>query len=329
MWTGMSSIATFGEVAEILDSFERTDTEVRSVSVIEKSVQRTDEISADLTVGVPLFEELEFDESVSIESNGVDLLEEAVELDVTVSVTVEETSQESVVDITAGPQAEEEVSNGSDASESSSFAYKDPEKLRDVYEQFDTFPQMTEALGVDVTSETVRRYMVQYGIHDPDQSPIQSDITEDESTTDAEPETEPAGTQQASDGSTDREAGTGPDAETDSNQSRADSEGLAELPVTEAILTGERSDADEVRVTDGVGIPGELTIGQLGDILNDARTVSEVKSELGIEYEQTRRLLSELNLMPFINGRLSTPAKEIELPEIHGRITNDHDTSNG
>lgn len=46
--------------------------------------------------------------------------------------------------------------------------YRDPNRLETVYEEYDTFAQMTEALDVDVTPQTVRRYMIQHGIHEPE-----------------------------------------------------------------------------------------------------------------------------------------------------------------
>lgn len=46
-------------------------------------------------------------------------------------------------------------------------AYRDPDQLAAVYDSEATFPEMTDALGVDVTPQTVRKYMVEYGIHEP------------------------------------------------------------------------------------------------------------------------------------------------------------------
>lgn len=45
--------------------------------------------------------------------------------------------------------------------------FEDPELLAAVYEDNDTFAEMVEALGMDVTPETVRRYMIDHGIHQP------------------------------------------------------------------------------------------------------------------------------------------------------------------
>ncbi|MFC7229886.1 hypothetical protein N0B31_20975 [Salinirubellus salinus] len=78
--------------------------------------------------------------------------------------------------------------------------FRDRELLAEVYETHDTFAEMTEALGMDVTAETVRRYMVDHGIHQPnsydtggdDEERSESDQTaEAESVTDPEPDADP------------------------------------------------------------------------------------------------------------------------------------------
>jgi hypothetical protein len=80
-------------------------------------------------------------------------------------------------------------------------AYRDPEKLAAVYDPEATFPEMTDALGVDVTPQTVRKYMVEHGLHEPtsrtsetlaetDSDAAEAPTSEDSSDDDAEP-TEP------------------------------------------------------------------------------------------------------------------------------------------
>jgi hypothetical protein len=78
--------------------------------------------------------------------------------------------------------------------------FRDRELLAEVYETHDTFAEMTEALGMDVTAETVRRYMVDHGIHQPNSYDTGGDeeersesepTAETESVTDAEPEPTP------------------------------------------------------------------------------------------------------------------------------------------
>jgi hypothetical protein len=78
---------------------------------------------------------------------------------------------------------------GSDAgcatAETGQPAYKDPDRLRDVYETHDTFPAMKEALGADVTPKTVRNHMVKHGIHEPESDGSESAAEDDAGT--AEP----------------------------------------------------------------------------------------------------------------------------------------------
>jgi hypothetical protein len=45
--------------------------------------------------------------------------------------------------------------------------FRDRQLLSEVYESCDTFAEMTDELGMDVTPETVRRYMVDHDIHQP------------------------------------------------------------------------------------------------------------------------------------------------------------------
>lgn len=46
--------------------------------------------------------------------------------------------------------------------------YRDPEELAAVYDPNATFEEMKTALDVDVTAQTVRKYMIEYGIHEPE-----------------------------------------------------------------------------------------------------------------------------------------------------------------
>lgn len=45
--------------------------------------------------------------------------------------------------------------------------FRNPELLKEVYESHDTFAEMADAIDMDVTGETVRRYMIDYNIHQP------------------------------------------------------------------------------------------------------------------------------------------------------------------
>lgn len=151
----------FGELTAVLEHLEMTDAEVKNVEIGEQVIQERDEITANLTVGVPVLADDEFRDGISIQGDNVNLEDRYANIDLSVTLSVEESQRGYGSSPTnVGTSSERANSNGVPA-------YKDPDALRDVYEQYDTFPEMTAALGVDVTSETVRRYMVEYDIHDP------------------------------------------------------------------------------------------------------------------------------------------------------------------
>lgn len=73
--------------------------------------------------------------------------------------------------------------------------FRDPELLAEAYESCDTFAEMTDAIGMDVTAETVRRYMIDYGIHQPntyDTDDDAADAEADEPVPDAGADDSPA-----------------------------------------------------------------------------------------------------------------------------------------
>lgn len=49
--------------------------------------------------------------------------------------------------------------------------YQDPERLAAVYDEDATFEEMRRKLDVDVTAQTVRKYMIKHGIHEPEPRP--------------------------------------------------------------------------------------------------------------------------------------------------------------
>ncbi|MDS0477248.1 hypothetical protein [Natrinema sp. 1APR25-10V2] len=152
----------FGELTAVLEHLETADTEVKNVEIGEQMIGEGDEITAKLTVGVPVFADVDLHDGVSIRGENVDLEDQHVNIDLSVSLSVEELQNgHSSLPTSVGTSSET-------GSSTSVPAYKDPEMLQAVYDEYDTFPKMTEALDVDVTSETVRRYMVEYDIHDPD-----------------------------------------------------------------------------------------------------------------------------------------------------------------
>ncbi|NHN46546.1 hypothetical protein G9464_02900 [Halostella sp. JP-L12] len=82
--------------------------------------------------------------------------------------------------------------------------YRDPDRLQEVYELYSSFAEMTDALDVDVTPQTVRRYMIKYDIHEPSSNTASSSIN---ALLNADPDSIPVG-------NTDQ----GPDAENESDE---------------------------------------------------------------------------------------------------------------
>lgn len=216
-------------------------------------------------------------------------------------------------------QADADSKTGSSASIASSRSrdvppFRDTELLREVYETCDTFSEMPEALGMDVTAETVRRYMIRQGIHEPTSYNTSSD---DESETDADT---------GSGDDTGNEDGTGDD------ETRS---GLADEHRTDDVSGSDDGEyADDDRTTppsedlespavlaDGIGLPDDVTIDTIIEAVQTSNTIYEVKQGIGIEREDALEMLRELNLLEFVAGRLATEAeREVSRDQIIDRL---------
>ena len=153
-------------------------------------------------------------------------------------------------------------------------AYDDTPYLRRLYETSDTFAEMSDRIEMDVSAETVRRYMTEAGIHSPTSYETTDGAPDAADGTDVDPDVRGSG------GATD------PD---------PDSEESAALP-------------DEQLVADGIGLPESLTLHDVVDAVVDARTVHEVQRALGLEYDRTRQLLTQLNVLDLVMGRVTGDA---------------------
>lgn len=317
------------EFAGILECFERADTEVRDITLRNESCGSDEEICADLTVRVPVLAGTELPEEISIEAPNAELQESKVDIDLTVTVPVDEASKGTGTNVLS--EINRSPIESKLTSSSGKPPYKDPEVLETVYEEYDTFPAMTEALNVDVTSETVRRYMVKHGIHNPDETADGSETATEESvktleraTDQSEPSAdEPTTSDIVAD---DEDAGESPattdDAtnETDETTDETGSE-IGEMPAAKMLAEADESETDGAIVADGIGISPELTVDELAGIIEEARTVYEVKNQLGLDHDETRRLLHKANLIEFVTGRLARQQIELTPAEIHARVT--------
>lgn len=336
--------AAFEELTELLKCLETSDAEIRNVALAEQMPDADEEITADLTVGLPVLPGVSLGDGVSVAAEDVDVRDQRVEVDLSVTLPVgedapEQPVQHAVASSAGSPTVDESRSN-------SVPAYKDPEALRAVYETHDTFPEMTEALGADVTSETVRRYMVKYDIHDPsDNTPGARDFSpsgtgtesgggtevktgesaasrrsDPSQSTRTESDTPPSGKTADDDEPAGREASTDGRGRSVPDASDRASDGLGGRSVATLLAESDSQGSDDELVADGLGIPRELTVAELAEIVNESNTTHEVKRRLDISQTNARRLLKELDLIDFVTHRLAADQITVSPAEIERRI---------
>lgn len=321
----MALSAAFGQVAELLSHVEGEDRSVRDISLSDASAD-DGSISGEARVCLPVLQDLDAAEGVSISASDARLDDDCVE--VSLQITVDESAlggrNGSPAFAASDRLRRRSVDTGRDIP-----AYKDPEALEAVYEEHDTFPEMTRALGVDVTAETVRRYMVKHDIHDPDEPDRPIESTESaESAEPAEPakSTDDGGIDEGiggteSDASSRNAITEPPTADEQDERSTADGESEFESrTIAEILETADRSE-EEGLIADGSGIPQSLTVGELTRILDHSRTVTEAKRKLDLSYEQTRCLLHELGLVDFVSGRLASSYTDVPPELVFQRLT--------
>jgi hypothetical protein len=161
------------------------------------------------------------------------------------------------------------VGNGTDADEESNVGtserdvppFKNPDLLAEVYDSCETFAEMADTLEMDVTAETVRRYMIDYDIHEPN-------------------------TYQTSDGP-----------------------------------AGATADEGQVVLSDGIGLPDEVTADDLIETVERSNTIYEVKQDIDIDRDDALEMLQDLNLLDLVVGRLATEGeRDITREDIVDRL---------
>jgi hypothetical protein len=183
--------------------------------------------------------------------------------------------------------------------------YDDTEYLRALYESCETFAEMSERIPMDVAAETVRRYMIDAGVHDPssydttdgaDEDAPASDASDADETTDGRMASPPAeASEAASDRSPDRptghsDAGTGVDA------------------------------ADEQLIADGIGLPDGIYLQDVVEAVTNATTVYEVQRSLELDHHRTHDLLRRLNVLDLLLHRVDRPHEAATERDVVRRI---------
>lgn len=193
--------------------------------------------------------------------------------------------------------------------------FRDTELLQEVYDSCDTFSEMPEALGMDVTAETARRYMIRQGIHEPTSYNTSEDDT-DNNADDAGDDTT------GSDGEADDTNDESPGDALDSTRSDSGDTDESEPPTNPP----EELESPAV-LADGIGLPDDVTIDTIVEAVQTSNTIYEVKQGIGIEREDALEMLRKLNLLEFVAGRLATEAeREVSRDQIINRLREQADS---
>lgn len=175
----MGDLATaFRQFADVLESLEAAPAESESFTISTLNVEGPDDPAVAFAMEVALPTVLD-DVKAELTAEAVSLTTEGaleVEFQLTPASTATDagTARESMAATRAtdldcpatAPGADSSPDPASDHTATRP-AYRDPDRLQEVYDAHETFAEMTAALDVDVVPQTVRRYMIKYGIHDP------------------------------------------------------------------------------------------------------------------------------------------------------------------
>lgn len=182
--------------------------------------------------------------------------------------------------------------------------YDDIEYLERLYEESDSFEQMRRRIPMDVSAETVRRYMIEADVHQPSSYDTAPDDADDGATSsDGTPD---KGEDSSDHGDTDD--GTGADADGALGESRETAERAG------------RTIPDEQLVADGFGLPDGVRVRDVIDAVVDATTVYDVRRTLGLEQDQARELLSELELLDLVLRPVTAADRTVSQDIVADRI---------
>lgn len=319
----------FKELSEVLARLESSDSVVQHAAVDQDLSDADTAVTADLAVDVPILSEAD-DDAISIELTDATAQDGRIAVELSVAVSGESTGSAPTAELPAA------TDDGRPSESTAIPAYKDPEALQAVYDQYDTFPEMTDALGVDVTSETVRRHMVEHDIHDPADATPQSyanavgrsdakDSTAltpaDESTpaTDDADGVEASRREAESDGESVAQSAVTDGGSAATADTAAGDQTRLHRPVSEILADASRGQTGGVSDT-GVELPERLTVADLTDAINRARTTHEVAGLVDLSQSTVRRLLQAADLIHFVSSPLTADQLTVSPEEVVRRL---------
>ena len=184
----MISGSAFQELGTVIDKLEAREMTVLDVAANRSSLVSGGTLSVEITVSLNSLSGVATEENIKIvPSDGTDdqvttafTIEIPVDDEESLASSFSEETQVTVSKTASDGEDRESPDAGTLAQQSQEDDddvpyYKNYELLEEVYEEHDTFAEMTEALGVDVTPATVREHMVNHGIH-----PTSSDDEEED-----------------------------------------------------------------------------------------------------------------------------------------------------
>lgn len=172
--------------------------------------------------------------------------------------------------------------------------FADTAYLQAVYDAYETFAEMADELDMDVTTETVRRYMIDAGVHEPTRyntaaksdGSAPSDAESVDSASPGPDTTAPPETAAAKSGNEPRGETTEQEGPTPQHPGPAD-------------------DNPQTLIADGIGLPDDLSVDEFIEIVKRSRTVYEVKRQMNVDWEAARDILNEYNLLDLVMGQLA------------------------
>ncbi|NHN46562.1 hypothetical protein G9464_02980 [Halostella sp. JP-L12] len=187
--------------------------------------------------------------------------------------------------------------------------YRDPDTLEDVYDECDTFTEMRDALDVEVTPQTVRKYMIEHDIHEP--SPTQSSQLAAVSSSEINTANEDSSRKEQTADSEERDEG---DTTEEPIADEGDS-GAEQKSSPDGMTEADQFDEEDL------DLPGSVTIEEIKEAVRTSRTLYEIQNKLGVSRDRARGLLEELDLLEFVHGRISSVSeKNPSAEEINERI---------
>lgn len=286
----MHASTAFQDCATLLDEIESTGVDILALTPRNEELLEEESITVDLSVDVPLFEEIETNGIEIIPQNTDALTEGTLTVDLAVRIPLDHEPTDQSVESqhqseTDPAQSEKEIKadGAGTLQQTVPKPYQNPDRLRDVYDEYETFEEMTDALDVDVTPETVRMNMIKQEIHEP----ASQSASTDDGPSDTDHDSSPSGGRE-SNGEAD---GDGEDA------------------------------TDEIPLPDGISLPNGITLDELKTAVETSRSFLDVQRELGGDRDLTYQLLKDLNLLDLVHGRLSKQAeRNVTIEQIDKRI---------